>query len=180
MSDERNLPAKKKPGPAAPAPYRPNRGMVPFTQDRMERFLVELEEHGQVTRACRAVGINRQMAYATRERDEVFMQAWDEARAVYCNALESEADRRGKDGVEEPVGFYQGVPWGTKKVYSDRLLELRLKAERPEKYREHAGPAVSVDAGVLIVGPVAATTEEWIAKHGGRRAVDADHEIIEE
>ena len=46
-----------------------------------------------------------------------------------------EADRRAKDGVLKPV-FYKGEIVGSIPQYSDNLLMFRLKALRPDKYRE--------------------------------------------
>ncbi|MFM9863992.1 MAG: hypothetical protein ACKVRO_10325, partial [Micropepsaceae bacterium] len=46
-----------------------------------------------------------------------------------------EADRRGRDGFDEPV-FYRGEQCGVKHRYSDNLLLARLKALQPELYRD--------------------------------------------
>ncbi len=53
--------------------------------------------------------------------------------------LEEEADRRGRDGFDVPV-FCQGRTCGTTRRYSDGLLLARLKAIRPEAYREKGMP----------------------------------------
>ena len=50
--------------------------------------------------------------------------------------MEGEARRRAVDGVEEPVGWYQGKPGGLVRKYSDRLLVLLLKAWIPERYKD--------------------------------------------
>lgn len=39
--------------------------------------------------------------------------------------------------------WYQGVQVGTRRVFSDRMLELILKAERPDKYRERVDHTVT-------------------------------------
>jgi len=49
---------------------------------------------------------------------------------------EEEAHRRAVDGVKEPV-YYKGARVDTIAKYSDKLLELLLKADQPAKYREH-------------------------------------------
>jgi hypothetical protein len=51
--------------------------------------------------------------------------------------LEEEADRRGRDGYDVPV-FFRGKKVGVKRRYSDGLLQARLKAVLPNKYRERA------------------------------------------
>ncbi len=56
------------------------------------------------------------------------------------------------EGVEEPVGWYKGVPGGTVRRYSDVLLMFLLKALRPEKYRERVevrGSLASIDLNRL-------------------------------
>ena len=67
--------------------------------------------------------------------DPDFALAWDEAVNIAADALEREAWRRAVEGFEEPV-HYRGEVVGYVKKYSDRMLELLLKAHRPEKYRE--------------------------------------------
>jgi hypothetical protein len=88
-----------------------------------------------VSRACEAAGIHRSTAYDTRKADESFHQEWKEAIETACDAMELEARRRAKDGIEEPV-FYRGKKCGVIKRYSDQLLIFLLRANRPEKYRE--------------------------------------------
>ncbi len=58
------------------------------------------------------------------------------AEEVAADRLEAEAWRRAVEGVERPVGWYQGKPGGYVKEYSDVLLIFLLKGLRPEKYRE--------------------------------------------
>jgi hypothetical protein len=63
------------------------------------------------------------------------------------DTLEAEADRRAAEGTLRPV-FYKGEQCGEIREYSDTLLIFRLKALRPEKYRERSNVAVS--GGVTI------------------------------
>ncbi len=90
------------------------------------------------------MGIGRQTAYEWREQDPVLAQAWDEALAEYVDGLEAEADRRAVEGVIKPL-FYQGKRLKAEvREYSDTLLIFRLKALRPQQYRERV--QVSGDA----------------------------------
>lgn len=103
-------------------------------------FLEELERRGVVTDAARAAGVARRTAYEWRAADEVFAKEWDNALDVAIDAAETEAWRRGIEGVDEPVigrvaRDQDGVITYVKK-YSDGLLTTILKANRPEKYRE--------------------------------------------
>ena len=54
--------------------------------------------------------------------------------------------------MEKPVGWYKGKPGGYVREYSDVLLMFRLKALRPEKYREPVevrGSLASIDLNRL-------------------------------
>jgi hypothetical protein len=73
--------------------------------------------------------------YRWRRNDLDFGARWSRALTMAGDLLEEEADRRGRDGVDVPV-FHKGEASGTKRKYSDSLLLARLKAIRPELYRE--------------------------------------------
>ena len=66
-----------------------------------------------------------------------FYELWEASRAcgdgVRQERREAEADRRAMQGWEEPV-FQGGVQVGAVRKYSDKLLELQLKANNPKKY----------------------------------------------
>ena len=83
-----------------------------------KRWLKVFAETGNVTVACRACRINRDTPYKYAARCPEFKAAWEEANEIACDALEAEARRR---ALEEG---------------SDKLLEILLKAHRPQKYRE--------------------------------------------
>ncbi len=68
--------------------------------------------------ACQAAGITRQSAYEARDRDTAFRAQWEEALQEAVDALEAAAWQRAMTGQ------------------SDRLMEMLLRAHRPEKYRE--------------------------------------------
>lgn len=110
-------------------------------------FCKKLAETGLVKDALDAAQISRDTAYRWRKTDCGFAVAWAEAlqegQERRCDELEAEADRRGLEGVLEPV-FYKGAVCGSIRRYSDDLLKFRIKKELPE-YREtirqeHSGP----------------------------------------
>lgn len=70
-------------------------------------FLAALRVVPVVARAAEGAGVTRQAAYAARENDEAFAQAWDDAIEHGVDAAEAEAFRRAVQGYEEPV-VYQG------------------------------------------------------------------------
>lgn len=114
-----------------------------------ENFLAVLRETCNVTEAASSIGIGRRTAYEWRTADPVFAAAWDEAEQMAADRLEREAWRRGVEGVDKPV-VYKGEITDTFKEYSDRMLELLLKAHRPERFREKVSTELSGPDG----GPV--------------------------
>ena len=103
--------------------------------DRDARFFTALENAHPVAVACRAAGYTVPSVYRWRNEDADFAGRWADALVMGADLLEEEADRRGRDGTDEPV-FHQGRQVGVKRRYSDGLLQARLKAVRPEIYRE--------------------------------------------
>lgn len=70
-----------------------------------------------------------------RAEDPEFLTAEEQARETLIDSMESEAYRRGVKGTQRPV--YQGGELaGYVTEYSDLLLQLLLRANRPDKYRE--------------------------------------------
>lgn len=67
--------------------------------------------------------------------DAAFSAAYLEATEDAGDRCEAEVHRRAVEGWDEPV-YQGGKRVGTIRKYSDRLLELRVKALRPDKYRE--------------------------------------------
>lgn len=104
------------------------------TPQKKGKILASVRRSGNVAEAARLVGIGRRTLYAWRAEDPAFAAACDEARQAYVDALETEADRRGVEGVIRPV-FYKGEQVAEVREYSDTLLIFRLKGERPAKYR---------------------------------------------
>jgi hypothetical protein len=82
--------------------------------------------------------------YWWREHDENFVLRENEAQQVLTDALEEEAVRRGLDGYQRPI-YQRGELVGHETVYSDQLLNLQLRARRPEKYRERVDVSGSVE-----------------------------------
>jgi hypothetical protein len=122
------------------------------TWDR-EAWLGCYEYSKRVSEACRMVGISRQTAYAERERNDEFAARWDELNAQVVEELEAEAYRRAVEGTDKMV-VSAGKRLGTEKQFSDTLLTLLLKANRPEKYRERVDVAHSGGTTTTIRGRV--------------------------
>lgn len=126
---------------------------MPVLEGQWSRFLAELSLGRAVETACDVAEIGVSTAYRRRKEDGAFATLWDEARAeghaVLLDRLEAEADRRARDGWDEPV-FHDGAQCGSKRRYSDTLLIFRLKALAPQRYRDNQDVTVSGPGG----GPV--------------------------
>lgn len=99
------------------------------------RFLDKFREVGIVLKACQDAQVGRRTVYGWLERDEAFKTLYLEAAEDASDRCEAEALRRGVDGWDEPV-YQGGEQVGTIRKFSDRMLELTLKARRPERFRE--------------------------------------------
>ncbi len=110
---------------------------------------------GIVAHACAAAKVGRSTVYEWLAQDADFKQRYSVAEEIAADRAEHEAWRRGMVGWNEPV-FQGGRRVGLVRKYSDRMLELTLKARRPEKFRErfeHSGPK---GGPIPVAGVVAA------------------------
>lgn len=121
-----------------------------FTAEKRAKFLAHLAQYGFVTRAAKAAGIHRDTARDTYDNDPAFHKAWDDALSEYTERLEAEADRRAYKGTLRPV-FHKGAKCGVIREYSDTLLIFRLKALRPEVYKDRSESTVNGNVTVEIV-----------------------------
>lgn len=112
-----------------------------FTPRAREQFLRKLKETANVSHAAESIAMTRRRMYEIYNEQPDFAVEWDDAIESAVDALESEARRRGVEGVAEFVLYQGAVVKHNKKdlvirKYSDHLLEQLLKAHRPEKFRE--------------------------------------------
>lgn len=154
-----------------------SRGRTVRTPNARAKFLSALGDTGNITLAAGLSGLERSTLYDWRAEDAEFAAAWNEALEIATDALEAEARRRAMQGVAEPLVSQgriikddEGKPMFVQR-YSDSLMQLLLRAHRPEKFRErtetkHVGPdggAVQIEAvRERIVGRVLR-----LAKPGG-------------
>lgn len=127
-----------------------------------EIFLEELARSGNVTSAARTAGWRYPtIADEYRKEDPQFDRAWSDAQRQANDALIMEARRRAVSGVNEPV-YFKGEICGSVTRYSDKLLEVLLKAEMPEKFKDNSLGATD-DTGVLVVprSEKSVTTTDW-------------------
>ena len=122
-------------------PRQRQKAHVRFTPKRQATFLKVLSDCSIVRQAYEAAGVSRQTVYTHRDKNEAFAEAWQGCVGAWTDILEAEADRRAL-GYEVPI-VYQGKIQKddddkvvTVRQYSDRMLELRLKALRPDLYSD--------------------------------------------
>jgi hypothetical protein len=126
---------------------------------RKRVFLIALAETGIISQACARAGWTRSTAQGLRKTDEDFAARWDDALEVAADAAEAEAFRRGVHGWEKDV-YFKGNKVGKEVIYSDRLLEMTLKARRPDRFRDSHKMEVDAKGGVLIV-PAQPSEGDW-------------------
>lgn len=147
------------------------------TAKKDEKLFAALATGETVGVACKAAGYSRRSVYEYRNEDEEFARRWQEADDEAVELMEAEADRRATKGTLKPV-FYLGVKCGEIREFSDTLLIFRLKAKRPDLYRErasidHSGQIAT--SGVLVV-PGMVSAEEWQEQHREREDAGKDPE----
>lgn len=174
------------------------KGGVPYRlfKKRKRKFLNALAQSGNVSGSLKAAGWNRDNMLYWKKNDPLFAHQYDLAIDKAADMLEAEATRRAVNGYED-VQLYQGKvvyhqypvghprqgefmldEWGDPipvvvRKYSDRLLELLLKAARPDKFRENIEVNNTHRGGVLVVGMMGQPTdpkkfasyEEEVAAH---------------
>lgn len=99
------------------------------------KFLEHFEQYGNVSHAARAAGVTREAVYRKRHTSKLFAMEFDQARAIAVENLEMRAYKRATAEVEP----------------SDRLMELLLKANAPEKYRERAEVLSKVQSVTRVI-----------------------------
>lgn len=150
-----------------------------LTGEEIEAFLVALAQCGMFNQAAYGVGRSPHTFRTLAMNDPGFCIQVDDALADYSEMLQNEAVRRGLHGVIEPqfgkVGRDEEGIIGWKRVYSDRLLELELKASNKMKYyppNQSAGQPGGDDAalgpktGVVLLPERSKSHEDWEREHG--------------
>jgi hypothetical protein len=130
-----------------------------FTEKRYNLFLAELALDGNVTRAAKAVGVDRSNAYQRRLRNPEFALRWDDAIESFADAVEAEAYRRAVTGTTKGI-WHQGAKVGEEQQWSDSLLLALLKAKRPGQYGDKSkmelsgpdGSALKIEESPTAIG----------------------------
>lgn len=102
---------------------------------KQRRFLVAYAQCGNMSRTARVTGISFVNHYQTWRQEPLYAKAFAVARRCAVDLLEEEAFRRAVKGCRRPV-FYKGARCGYVREYSDSVLQMLLRANKPKKYRE--------------------------------------------
>lgn len=108
---------------------------IPFDAEARAVFLAALEEFGTFIAAADITGVSSATAYQTRAKEPAFAEDVEQALQRYRGHITAEAVRRAVTGWEEPV-YQKGQFVGTVRKFSDRLMELLLKARGGTEWRD--------------------------------------------
>lgn len=141
----------------------------------MAAALTVLANGGSVAEAAKAAKMDRSTLYDWRNADKSFAARWAEAIDMSIEQMEAECYRRAVIGWQEPVfgrnAAGNTVVVGAIRKFSDRLLEVSLKAKKPHEYRENPklGVAVEVSSGDATARLIAVldSTAQSLAEDGG-------------
>lgn len=161
LKRRRNVPVKRKPNT--------QKSLLQLSAELQEAFLASIANGARHTTALRSLGLTWRRVSLHMADDPDFAIRYREAVAMREQFItivrEEEADQRAIEGWDQPI-FQGGVQIGVTRRYSDRLMELRLKATNPAKYAERheytgadGGPIVQQ----IVGGPARpATVAEWL------------------
>ena len=121
-----------------------------ITPAKKKKFLDAIAKGYSVSMSCRIAHFSKSGIQKHHAKSKAFRKAWDEAYESGADVLEDEAWRRAVEGIDEPK-WYKDVEIGAVRKFSDRLLEMLLKARRPDKFKERFDANVTGDITVKVV-----------------------------
>lgn len=148
-------------------PYLPDRPEV--TAERKVKYIALLSKHGMPAVVAHMLGLTKAQINAARKADRVFDADCASASELWAEeTLVKAALVRAVDGVDEPLmgGKFRDEVVGTKKVYSDSLLALLLKANHDAYRGTGATTQVNQTGGVMILPSAPASVDEWERRSG--------------
>jgi len=173
-SNDANDPSKPLDSSRAPTvvPSTGVKGAQPLSKDQRDDCIKEYARTGLWIHSCHRAGASQKAFNELRKVDPVFSFQVQEAKRLYNESLEGEAHRRAMEGEVEQRFDKQGNVVSERKVYSDRMLEVLMRGNMPEKYKDGVEVNVGVNVGVLRMpdGARPRTQEEFEAKHAASLA----------
>lgn len=182
--------SKEKHKGGRPAPdKRLNRISYPLTAERLRVFLTVLAETGSKMAAARAAtpwSTGQQGGYHAFRKEwknnPEFKEAVDEAYDSFLGRMNNEIVTRAFEPTKRPI-FSQGEHVADELKYDNQLLMRVAQRHEPSKWNpkqqvEHTG---QITHGVMVVGALPATDEEWEEKYGGdQKVIDVGDEEEDE
>jgi hypothetical protein len=146
-----------------------------WTIAKQRSFIHALMACGNVTAACKSVGMSRESAYLLRyaEGGEGFAEAWEAALTLAAQRLADAAYERVFEGEEIPH-FYKGEQVGTRIKYDNRLLMFLLRTQYKRRFGRFADvlSVYECDAQLAARVELAANLETLREADGGSAADD--------
>lgn len=117
--------------------HTPTRESQAHTRETKKALFLRalLDNGGHVQKACKTAKTTRTSVGTWRDEDPEFASMWESIQEANIERLEEEVDRRAM-GYEEPLVYKGELTGETVTRFSDNLLMFRLKALRPERYRD--------------------------------------------
>lgn len=131
-----------------------------MTIEQTNAYLAHLAQTNLVIASCDHAGICYDSVRNRRLTCPDFEEQEKVARIKYRESLQAEVHRRAVVGIDEPLHYMGKLTGEVVKKYSDRLLDLHVKAHCPE-YREKFSADLNLKGGVLAVPMAPKSEEEW-------------------
>lgn len=115
------------------------------TKARDNKFFKALAENKTIGDAAKIAGYSRRSVYDYADEDPEFKEKFNDAKEDIAERLEKEADVRAVEGYTAgyKTVYIEGKPKSVPiKRKSDALLMFRLRALKPEIYRDNYNPDV--------------------------------------
>lgn len=155
------------------------------TDEKLKEICDELTRNcGDIHAAARTCGCSPHFVVTWMRDDPEAAKLIDEACRVGWLGLESEAIRRGTQGVQKPV-FYKGIIVGHQTEYSDGLLGKVMEARLPQYNKKESGNTFNGPTQINIM-PRAENYEQWLAmkdqtmalQDKSKDVIDAEFEVV--
>lgn len=125
-----------------------------LTAPRKKKFLEIVAKNGNVKTSAALLGLSYNTIKNYASKDPYFAEMIEIAENQFAAGVEKALYERGVQGIEEDI-WYQGEKVGTKRVYSDKLLEVLAKATDKERFSTKPSESntlvVATDQGVAQV-----------------------------
>lgn len=132
-------------------------------------FIAQLEETGNVTQTCKALGVAVSTMYHLRKKDDEFAEDWADAERAFLEGVKDQvydwATKGWMEVKEKRVGNSVAHREIVRKLSPQ--LAMRVLERRHPDFRPHGEMELNVPQGVLIVPRPINDIDEWERMFGG-------------